>query len=292
MPDPNAPVEQATDQTAQPAPEQAVGQNPADTSTMTAEGDKTPEPTEGVESEQKPAEGESEDSEAPEYTYAGQAVEIEISDDLSGMLSEKGLDAQTLAAELYSGDEFGLSEETKGKLYEQFGKFAVDSYLNGLKAQNDLTLSRFETEGKAAQEAAQAAWTETLGIVGSEEGWNEAVDWAEENFTDQERAEWDEIMESDNWTMQRLAIQDLANRAGLKPSAAPQGGHPAQASGSMAGQSNGSLELIEANGGDSRADAGGAITAQEYRQMWSSSLSAQEMQALDARRRAGIQKGI
>lgn len=289
MPDPNSPVGQTTDQAAQPAPEQAVDQNPADTSTAPVEDEKAPEPTEGVESEQKPAEGE---SEAPEYTYAGQAVEIEISDDLSGMLSEKGLDAQSLAAELYSGEKFGLSEETKGKLYEQFGKFAVDSYLNGLKAQNDLTLSRFESEGKAAQEAAQAAWTETLGIVGSEEGWNEAVDWAEENFTDQERSEWDEIMESDNWTMQRLAIQDLANRAGLKPSAAPQGGHPAQASDSMTGRSNEALKLIEAQGGDSRSDAGGAITAQEYRQMWSSSLSPQEMQALDARRRAGIQKGI
>lgn len=291
MADPNENTEVTPTPT--PAPEGQAPiqeeQNPADTSTAPVEGEKSPEVTGTEGSEQKPSEGE---SEAPEYTYGGQAVEIEISDDLSGILSEKGLDAQALAAELYSGDEFGLSEETKGQLYEKFGKFAVDSYLNGLKAQNDLTMSRFESESKAAQEAAQAAWTETLGIVGSEEGWNEAIGWAEENFTDQERAEWDEIMESNNWTMQRLAIQDLANRAGLKPSAAPQGGHPAQASGSMTGRSNESLELIEANGGDSRSDAGGAITAQEYRQMWSSSLSPQEMQALDARRRAGIQKGI
>lgn len=264
-------------------------QNPADTSTEAVgqpEGDEVTEATTGAE---QPTEGE---QEAPVYTYNGTEVELEISEDLQAMFDEKGVDLNAVATELYSGDEFGLSDETKTKLYEQFGKFAVDSYLNGLKAQNDLTLSRFEADAKSAEQAAETAWNETLSIVGSEEGWESLMTYADENMSDQERDEWNEIMQSNNWTMQRLAIQDLASRAGVKPSEGQQGVHPGQGNNSMTGRSNESLELIEAQGGDARSNSGGAITAAEYRAQWSSDLSPAEMEALDARRRAGIAKGI
>lgn len=248
-----------------------------------------PEPTEEPEPEPEPAE-EPSPSEDPVFTYNGQEVELEVPEDLNQMFTDKGLDLQAVTAELYSGDEFGLSDETKEALYAQFGKFSVDSYLSGLKAQNDLSMSRFEQDAKAVETAAAEAWEQTLGIVGDEAGWNSLMDYADENLTDQDRDDWNEIMESNNWTMQRLAIQDLANRAGIKAESAPSSLHPAQANGSMVGDS---LELAEANGGDSRGTGDtGALSRAEYQKLWSASLPAAERDALDARRRAGIQKGL
>lgn len=83
------------------------------------------------------------------YFFGGEEVTIEVPQDVEEELKAKGLDAYAIAAELYAKDgDFSLSEETKQKLYDAFGKFAVDAYLSGLKAQNEASCSAPRTKPK------------------------------------------------------------------------------------------------------------------------------------------------
>lgn len=76
------------------------------------------------------------DTEEVQYFFGEHEVTVDIPQDVTDSLKEKGIDAKQVAKELYSkGGKFELSDATKQKLYDAFGKFAVDAYLSGLKAQ-------------------------------------------------------------------------------------------------------------------------------------------------------------
>lgn len=229
--------------------------------------------------------------ETPSLAFGGvEITEVIIDDDLNDTFTEKGLDASAIANELYSGEEFGLSDETKEGLYAAFGKFAVDSYLRGLEAENKLKMSDYQNDIKSRTESADKAWTEALEIIGGEEQWDVIESWADQNFTDQEYAEYNEIMEGSNWTMQRLALQDLARRAGSSGDG-ESSLHPSQDKGSsITGQS---LELVEMQGNDARgASDSTPLTSQQYNQMYMQTDDPAALAKLDQRRQAGISKGI
>lgn len=256
---------------------------PVDTSSATELTDATDAP---AATEPAPTEP----TEAPTLVYDGVEVEISVDPELNEMFTGKGLNANDVANELYSGDEFGLSDETKGKLYEAFGKFAVDSYLNGLKAQNDNRMREIKETENARSAASEAAWKEALEITGGDEGYAAMEAWADANFTDQEYAEYNEIMEGNNWTMQRLALQDLAQRSKAGNGDAPSSLHPNQVNNSMTGNS---LELIEMQGNDSRGGSDNTpLTNQQYNALYLKTDDPAALAQLDARRRAGIAKGI
>lgn len=259
------------------------------------------ENTEKSEETQERVEPETEKSDSEEFQarYEGQDVTITISDELTEAAAGYGISPerlQELSNDLYSGDSFDLSEENRKALNEAgINNFLIDNYLNGLKLQNDKLLSDHAEGMKSQKEAREKAWTETQEIIGGgEEAWNAMSDWANENLNEQEMNDWDKIMASDNWYMQKLAIKDLHARSQASPTQAgdKESLHPAQADGSMTGKS---VELFEANGGDTRSSSGGAISAAEFAKLMADPKYYTDMEfqkQADARRNLGISKGL
>lgn len=269
------------------AEDQPVSDVPAEV-TETDEGS-----TPSVEPDEAPAP----ETDTPVFTYGGLEVDVQVEPEINDMFTEKGLDVTGVVSELYGGDEFGLSDETKEKLYEAFGKFSVDSYLSGLEARNDRTINQIKSESESKAQAADKAWEEVSSIVGGDEGWTALEQYADQNLSDQELEEFNEIMSMNNFTIQRLAISDLAQRAGLSGDGNGSGSvHPNQTGeNSMAGKSNEGLQLIEAAGGDSRGSGDATpLSAQEYRDAYMALAENdyEGMAKLDDRRRAGINKGL
>ena len=127
----------------------------------------------GAEASGQDDKSEPDDTTDARFFFGEQEVEIEIPDDVSTALKEKGIDAMQVAKELYGeGGKFELKEETKQKLYDAFGKFAVDAYLNGLKASNEAFMLKAEAQAKEAEAADAQRFTAIASEVGGEEGWS------------------------------------------------------------------------------------------------------------------------
>lgn len=220
-------------------------------------------------------------TEEVELFYGDSTVEIEIPDDLSSELSAKGLDAKSLANELYRKDgNFTLTDETKQKLDGIYGKFAVDAFLSSLKTQNDAFLKGAADNKAAAEQADATRFSEIAELVGGEAGWDKLTAWGNENLSDQEIDDLNQVMQSGNAGLQRYAVQMLANKQ-------------------RAAEGDPSAVLIQ---GESPAAAeGGALSAEAYRQEFLAASKTfkgdkrgyqQAVSKLDARRRAGMAKGI
>lgn len=168
------------------------------------------EPTDQPDGESKP---DGSDSVEAEFYFGETQVEIKIDDEVNDALKEKGLDAMAIAKELYSKDgKFELSEDTKGKLYEAFGKFAVDAYLNGLKAQNEAWMQREAAAIKEAEQANIQRFEDVAKECGGEEGWGKLESWALEHLSDDELAAFNAVMESGNQYLQMYAVRELEGR--------------------------------------------------------------------------------
>jgi hypothetical protein len=84
---------------------------------------------------------------------------------ITSALTAAGLDTATVSAEYES--EAGLSDDTKTKLYNTFGKSVVDNYFAGIDAQK--TSATAETT---------AAEQEVLSLFGGQENWSQVSQWA------------------------------------------------------------------------------------------------------------------
>lgn len=217
------------------------------------------------------------------YFFGGEEVEIEIPEDVDAALKEKGLDASKVAAELYAKEgEFSLSDETKQKLYDAFGKFAVDAYLSGLKATNEGFMHRHAESIKEAEAADAQRFTDISNECGGEEGWGRLEQWALEALSDDELTAFNAVMESGNQYLQQYAVRELEGRR-------------------KAAQGDDKVELVEASA-PAQADAdNGPLTREAYirataeigRTFGNDRKAAAEAQAkLDARRRAGMAAGL
>lgn len=230
--------------------------------------------------EDKPAESSQEEV---SYFFGGEEVTIEVPQEVEEELKAKGLDAYAIAAELYAKDgDFSLSEETKQKLYDAFGKFAVDAYLSGLKAQNEAFMLRSENEAKEREAADVQRFTDISKECGGEEGWNRLEEWALESLSDDELTAFNAVMQSGNQYLQMYAVRELEARR-------------------KAAQGDDEVTLVQPSAPAVDASDNSPLSAQEYireisqlsQRFGRDRKAAAEAQAkLDARRRAGMAKGL
>lgn len=217
------------------------------------------------------------------YFFGGEEVTIEVPQGVEEELKAKGLDAHAIAAELYAKDgDFSLSEETKQKLYDAFGKFAVDAYLSGLKAQNEAFMLRSENEAKEREAADVQRFTDISKECGGEDGWNRLEEWALEALSDDELTAFNAVMQSGNQYLQMYAVRELEARR-------------------KAAQGDDEVALVQPSAPAVDASDNSPLSAQEYireisqlsQRFGRDRKAAAEAQAkLDARRRAGMAKGL
>ena len=217
----------------------------------------------------------------PEEAYFnGTPVEVEVPSELQEALEGAGADVSKIVHELFSKDSnWELSAEARAPLDAKFGRGIVDSYLAAIKVQNENVVmqNQKEQEAKEAAEAELAEWSNEL--VGGEEAWNALDDWASQSLDDTEISNFNAAMQSGNKYIQELAIKQVTERWK-----------------EAVGDTNYALVTAGANAEDE--DTGGAMTAEQYIEGIKNlgklpRAERQEAEAkLDARRRAGIAKGI
>lgn len=220
-------------------------------------------------------------TEEVELFYGDESVAIDIPEDISAELASKGLDAKALANELYRKDgNFSLTPETREKLDGVYGKFAVDAYLNSLKVQNDSFLKNSADQAQAKTKADEDRFTSIASLVGGEEGWDALATWGNENLSAEEIEDLNQVMQSGNESLQKFAIRSLANQR-------------------RAAEGDPEAVLIQGQAPETRE--GGALSAEAYREAdiaarkeHRGNPAAYQAAAakLDARRRAGIAKGL
>lgn len=218
-----------------------------------------------------------------QFFFGEQEVEIEIPEDVSTALKEKGIDAMQVAKELYGeGGKFELKEETKQKLYDAFGKFAVDAYLNGLKASNEAFLIKSEAQAKEAEAADAQRFTYIASEVGGEEGWSRLEEWALETLSDEELTAFNAVMASGNQYLQQYAVRELEGRR-------------------KQAQGDDKPSLIEPSAPAKANEENGPLTRDQYVQAIATlsqkygndrKAMAEAQAKLDARRRAGMARGL
>lgn len=206
------------------------------------------------------------------FKFNGVEVTVDVPTDLREELSSKGIDVNAVVTELYTSDDFNLSAETKEKLYEVYGKAAVESYLSSLKLQNEYTLKNHNESVAAQQAANEAAWNETLDQVGGEAEWNAMELWAQNNLTDEEFLELNKVMETGSRYAQKLAVADLLSRY----KSAEGDVAPNLISGDRTPPSTTEV----------------ALTRQQYIEGFKNGEYKKDPRAWDARRRKGIEAGI
>jgi hypothetical protein len=215
--------------------------------------------------------------------YGDLEVEAVIDEGVNNMLNEKGFDGVELTKALYDG-EFGLPDETMQALYEAYGQFQVDTYLDALKAKADLLQYTTAEQTKAIEEANQARWDMATELVGGEQGWDNLQAWldsdaSQEVVTNEELAQFNEIMQDGTEYMQKLAIESLNNR--YQNTLTPE---------------QKELTLLEGDGGNLNPAAPETLTHAQYIELYSSQqyakADAEQRAKWDEMRQRGIDKGL
>lgn len=206
------------------------------------------------------------------FKFQGQEVTVTVPDDLREELTAKGVDVNKVVTELYTSEDFTVSDETKQALYGVYGKAIVDSYLDALKTQNEATL-KGAADTVAQQEAAEAAvWTETLEQIGGEPVWSAMEAFAQKTFSDEEFLEFNRVMSQGTRYAQKLAISDVLNRY-------------------KAAEGDAAPTLVK---GDAVPPAAGteALSYAEYQALFKSGEYSKNPKLYDAMRRRGQARGI
>lgn len=201
----------------------------------------------------------------PHIEVDGQEVALQYSDEVKEKFKEAGLDLGQSTTELYS--EKGLSDETRGKLNEAFGKAVVDLYEESALAKLD-----------AQKAIASTEYQKNFNNVNTMAGGNakELFSWADKNLTKADFTEIADALNSGNSKMQQYAIKELQEKSGI--GATPEDG-----------KGKGS-DLIRGNKGVE--DSHGGISAKEYSDAMSSGEYWKNPHQWDERRRAGQEAGI
>lgn len=232
-----------------------------------------PAPVDPAPADPAPGEPITEDIIIEGLTYGDHTVNVTIPPDMANFASEKGIDIEAVAKEVYSKD--GLTDATKQTLYDAMGKWQVDAYLDGLKAKDQANLDSALATAEQQTKAQEEAWDETMTIMGGEDRWNDLDAFALSTLSEAEIAEFNAVMENGSLYMQKLMIADLWG----KYAAAGAPAAPVQ------------LDL-ETGDNIPAGDAKGAITSEEYMAAFTSGDYHKDPAAWDARRQAGIQKGL
>lgn len=232
-------------------------------------------------------ESKSDDTEAApelgELYFGDDAVEIDIPQDVTDALKEHGLDAVAVANELYAkGGEFKLSAETREKLDKLFGKFAVDAYLGGLKAQNEGFMHKLQRDSEAAEQANTERFDVVSQEVGGKEGWDSLERFALDTLSDDELAAFNAVMGSGNQYLQMYAVRELEGRRKTT-------------------QGDDRVTLVDATSASSSSNDNGPLSGPDYMraiaqlgQKYGNDKVARAAaeKSLDARRTAGMKAGL
>lgn len=223
------------------------------------------------------------DSELPgELYFNGEQVQVEVPDELSTSLKESGVDVNKVLGELYGKDsDFTLSDETRKPLDDKYGKAVVDTFLGALKNQNEGALKGAKDAESAAAQAAQEAEAWSNEVVGGEEEWAAMSKWAETSLDESEIESFNKAMQSGDKWMQELAIKSLHGKY-------------------KGSEGDATANLLTADSSTGTSTDNTPMSRQDYLQAMSSpefmKLGREEKHkaqaALDARRQAGINKGL
>lgn len=207
--------------------------------------------------------------------YGDIPVEVTIPVEVANFAGEKGIDVAAVSKELYSSEDFTLSEDTLSGLYEAFGQWQVDAYLSGIKAKND-AMSGAHTTQVATQTANEAAaWEETMVIMGGEDKWADLSAYAS-TLDPAEVAEFNAVMADGSIHMQQLMIKDLFSRyteagAPIAPTV---------------------LDLEEGGTGGDPSGGETALSSAQYLELLRTGKYKEDPVKYDKLRRAGMAKGL
>lgn len=235
------------------------------------EGEGSPDDTDGSVDNDESVDNEATD-EPLDLKFEGEAVEVDIPDDLRDTFKEKGIDINEIVSDLYGGDEFGLSEDNINKLSEIYGKSLVTGYIAAIKSQNELAKSQVNDIKQAHEQENTSRWDAALEQVGGEEGWAGLEGWAAKSLSDEEFSDFNSVMESGSKYAQKLAISDMMSRHN-------------KSEGDL------SANIIEGENGG-RGDSEIMLSSAEYLELFKSGEYSKNPVHYDAMRRLGQSKGI
>lgn len=149
-------------------------------------------------------------AEEGEFFFGGTQVDIEVPTEIASALEEAGIDKGELLAELFSKDgDFSISDETRVKLEEKFGKLMVDGYLNMYKGINEQSLAKTNSEKEATTLLETKRDTEYSEMVGGDEGIVKIEGYIVESYSDEQVAAYNAVMESGDHASQMLIISQV-----------------------------------------------------------------------------------
>jgi hypothetical protein len=210
--------------------------------------------------------------------YGDYDVSVNIPPDLVALANEKEIDIKALSEELYSSENFSLSDESLNKLYDAFGKWQVDTYLSGLKASNEVMLSEYKNQQSTKAEAEKQAWDKTIEIMGGEDRWTDLNAFAEANLSEEEIEDFNHVMKNGSIKLQELMIRDLWSK--FTDSGAP-----------LAPATN-DLDLEEGGSTTKTQDTTGPLSQEDYLKLFVTGEYKKNPELFDKRRQLGIAKGI
>lgn len=236
----------------------------ADTSDTTVDGD---ESTDAV-------------AEEGEFFFGGNQVDIEVPTEIASALEEAGIDKNALLAELFSKDgDFSISDDTRVKLEEKFGKLMVDGYLNMYKGINEQSAAKSNSEKEATTLLETKRDTEYSDMVGGEEGLVKLEDYVVGAYSEEQVAAYNTVMESGDHGSQMLILSQVKMQMELQNKLTN-------------GDTN--IKLIGDNSSSNLAASPldkGTLTSQEYDKIMESDkywTDRDYMRQVDAARSAGI----
>lgn len=212
------------------------------------------------------------DTEVEPLMFNGAEVDVDIPEDITEQFAKHDINAKELVADLYSGDEFSLSEENHEKLSSIYGKTIVDSYISAIKGQNEMAENALAGQKAAQDTANENVWNETVEQVGGEDKWDELEGWAGKSLSDEQFNDFNSVMETGSRYAQKLAVADMMSRRN-----------------SVEGDD--SPSLVEGENGN-KGGATDALSRAEYLQLHTTGEYAKNPSKFDAMRRIGQTRGL
>ena len=125
------------------------------------------------------------------------AAEI-YGDGLASVLEEVGIDPQVISNTFTETGK--ITEDDYEKLGEAgFSKQVIDTYLDGLRG-----------AANPAEDIKDAQLNDILSVTGGEEGYSKLRDWTQQNMPDETLKAFDKILDTQDPTMIKVAVQGFA----------------------------------------------------------------------------------
>ena len=119
-------------------------------------------------------------------------------DGLASVLEEVGIDAQVITNTFKESGN--ITEDDYQKLGEAgFSKQVIDTYLDGLRG-----------TATPAEDIKESQLNDILSVTGGEEGYSKLRDWTQANMPDETLKAFDKILDTQDPTMIKVAVQGFA----------------------------------------------------------------------------------